>query len=76
MIVYGRDDFDPAIKVAVHPIGAACVDLLFAAVGKVEDAAVFQQATDDTPDMNVFGKPLYTGPQHTDASHDQINPYG
>src|ERR1700679_1313643 len=49
---HGKENFASFDKVARHPIGAAAVDLFFAAVGKVEDTAVFEKASHDASHAN------------------------
>src|SRR5437763_2826386 len=74
-VVDGHERLDSPVEVARHPVGAARVDLLFAAVREVEDAAVFEEATDDASDAYVLRLPLDAGAQHADAAHYQINLY-
>ena len=56
-----KDSFDSAIKVAWHPVGAACEDVGLAAIAifEVEDAAVFQVASKYTAHADVFAHPFY-----------------
>jgi len=48
-----EDDLDPVRQVASHQVGAAQVEFFFAAIVKVENAAMFEVATDDADDANV-----------------------
>ena len=56
-----EDGFDSAIEVARHPVGAACEDVGLAtiAIFEVEDAAVFQVASQYTAHSNVFTDAFY-----------------
>ncbi len=44
----GKNDFDSAVKIAWHEIGAAQIDVRDSTVGKNIDAAVFEKTVDDT----------------------------
>ena len=50
----GKNDFDSAVKIAWHKIGAAQIDVRVSAIGKNIDSAVFEKTVDDTLDGDVF----------------------
>ena len=56
-----EDSFDSAIEIAWHPVGAACEDVGLAAIAifEVEDAAVFQVASQNTTHSDVFTDTFY-----------------
>jgi hypothetical protein len=41
-------DLDSLVKIAGHPVGTACIDLLLAAVCEIEDATVLEETADNT----------------------------
>ena len=51
-----EDGFDSTIEVARHPVGATCEDMWLTAIVifEVEDAAVFQVASQYTANSDVF----------------------
>ena len=68
-----KEDLAALEEVARHPVRAAAVDVLFAAVREVEDAAVFQEPAHDAADADVLAETLDAGPQRADAAHHQID---
>ncbi len=52
----GKNDFDSAVKIAWHEIGAAQIDVGVSTVGKNIDAAVFEKTVDDTLDGDVLAE--------------------
>ena len=56
-----EDSFDSAIEIAWHPVGAACEDVGLAAIAifEVEDAAVFQVASEYASHADVFADAFY-----------------
>src|SRR4051812_25082441 len=79
MLQLGRVDRENHLhataQVAVHPVGGSDVDLRVAAVTKVEDATVLQEAVDDGDDPHVFAQPLDAGPQSADPAADEVDLY-
>src|ERR1044072_6239139 len=73
LVFHGRERLDPAVEVAVYPVGAADVDLLLARVLEVEDAAVFEEAADDAADAYVLRQAGDARPQHAHAADDEVN---
>jgi len=49
-----KNDFDAAVKIAWHKIGAAQIDVRVPTVVKNIDAAVFEETVDDTSDSDVL----------------------
>jgi hypothetical protein len=50
----GKNDFDAAVKIAWHEIGAAQIDVRVSTVGKNINSAVFEETVDDTSDSDVL----------------------
>src|SRR5581483_2814441 len=55
----GHENFDAAIQVALHPVGAADVDVFGAAVFEIDDAAMLKKASDDADDFDLFREPRH-----------------
>jgi len=49
-----KNDFDAAVKIAWHEIGAAQIDVRVSTVVKNIDATVFEETVDDTSDSDVL----------------------
>ena len=50
----GKNDFDSAVKIAWHKIGAAQIDVRVSTVGKNINAAVFEKTINDTLNGDVL----------------------
>ncbi len=61
------------IQVALHQIRAAEEHLLAAPIGKVINAAVLQEASQDAAHADRLAESRNTGAQAADAAHDQID---
>jgi hypothetical protein len=68
-----EDDFAALEKIAGHPVGGAQIYFVFAAVGKVEDAGVLEEATYDGADANAAGKTFDTGAKNAEAADDEVD---
>src|SRR5207237_9113834 len=68
-----HEHLDTLVEIARHPVGAANVDLLVAAVGEVVDAAVLQKSSHDASDTNVIAHSAHARAKGTYATDDQIN---
>src|SRR5499426_958277 len=67
-----EEDFDAAVEVAVHEVGAAQVDLFIAAVDEAIDAGMFEEAPDDAADADRLAAAGPAGAQAADAADDQV----
>src|SRR5262249_48357682 len=54
------ENFDPLIKIARHPVGAGNVSLFISAIFKIEDAAMFKEASDDAAHNNIVADTGYS----------------
>src|SRR6516164_8100112 len=82
LLVHGRVDdraqnFDAAIQVARHHVGGRDVDRrlwMRQSVTGAEtiDAAVFEEASDDRLDADIFGQSGHPGPQAADAAYFNV----
>ena len=64
-IVNRGDKLDAAVKVSKHPVCAADINILIAAVGEIEDTAVLKKAPDNADDFYRLGKPRHARPERT-----------
>ena len=60
-------------KIARHPVGRAKVDIVVAAIRKVEDAGVLEEAAHDGAYADVAGEAFDTGAQDAEAADDEID---
>ena len=61
------------MQIARHPVGAAQVNFLVAAVLEVINPAVLQESPYDAAHLDAIAHPAYPGIQRADAAHDQLN---
>src|SRR4029077_18138487 len=83
VLVHGRVDdraenFDAPIQIARHHVGGRDVDRRLSMRQSVTgaetiDAAVFEEASDNRLDADVFGQSRHPGPQATDATHYKLD---
>src|SRR5579875_1125861 len=72
--IFNREQrLDAIIQVALHHIGATQPDLLIAAVAKVENTTMFQEASDYARDPDIVAYAGDARAQAADAAHDQVN---
>lgn len=69
----GKDDFDAAMEVAGHQIGAAKVDDGIASIGKNVDTAVFKVAIDNAANVDVFAQARDAGAEAADAANEELD---
>src|ERR1043166_9121880 len=67
------ENLDSTIEIAIHPAGAAYVNLRRAGILEIEDAAVLEKATDDAPHANILRQSVHAGTEHADAANNQID---
>src|SRR5262245_2387090 len=67
-----EEDFDAAVEVAVHEVGAAQVYFFIAAVKEAIDAGMFEEAPDDAADADRLAAAGPAGAQAADAADDQV----
>ena len=66
----------PVVEIAATPVGAADEGLCFAVVMEVENAIVFQEATENADDANVVAVARECpGRRPTVAAYDQVDLY-
>ena len=70
--------FDPAVEIAGHQIGRGNIHGRFwvrqtVTGAEAVDTAVFQKATDDGFDANIFRQPRHAGPQAADTAHHEFD---
>lgn len=68
----GEDGFDSVEEVSGHPIGASDVNFWLAGVFEVENPAVFEEASHDAFDGDVFAEAGHAGSQAADAADDEL----
>src|SRR5262245_27181839 len=68
-----EEDFDPAVEIAVHEVGAAQIDLFIAAVDEAIDAGMFEEAADDAADADRLAAAGPAGAQTAYAADDQVD---
>ena len=73
LILDGENHFHALVQIARHPVRAAHVNFLLAAVGKVKNAAVLEKAAHNAAHPNVVAHPTHPRTQCANAAHEQIN---
>ena len=71
-VLHGEGKFDAAIEVAGHHVGTAEIDLFFASIVEVEDAAVLEEAADDAGDADIVADSGHAGAKAADAADEEI----
>src|ERR1017187_6175335 len=69
----GHEQLDAAVEVARHPVGAGNKNERFAAMMKIQDAAVFEETVHNADDPDVLTQFRDTGPQTADAANIKLN---
>ena len=69
----GENDFDSAVEITRHEIGAAEVNMGISGVVKNVDAAVFEEAIDDTSNGDVITEARNAGAEATDATNEELD---
>src|SRR5687768_8062323 len=63
------------IEVPRHQVRTPQIDVLLAVVLKIIDPAVLQEATDNAGDANIVTQAGDSGPQTTNAPHQEVHPH-
>ena len=69
----GENNFDSAVKIAWHEIGAPKIDVGIAPVVENIDAAVFEEAINDASDGDVLAEARNAGAEATDATNEELD---
>ncbi len=69
----GEQELDAAVQIARHQVGAAGIDLFFASVAEIIDAAVLEEATDNASHRDVFTDTRQASTKAAEAAHDEID---
>src|SRR5436853_7604826 len=72
-IIDRRDQLDPSLEVAKHPVRAADVDLFIASIRKVKDPAVLKKSPDDADDSNITRQSRHSRYQRANSANYQID---
>lgn len=72
-IQHRKCDFNPSEKIAIHPICAGEKHPVVAVVEEIENPAVFEKASDDGADANMFREAGDPGSQGARSTDDQID---
>src|SRR5215813_8582416 len=73
LVLDGDHQLHPPVEISKHPIGAADVDILFAAVQKIEYTAMLKEPSYDACDRDRCGEPRHARPERTHPPHDQLD---
>src|SRR5580658_8685567 len=68
-----ENDFHAFIEIALHPVGAAQINLRRAAVLEIIDTAVLQKASDDAAHPDAAAQSAHTGNQSALSTDDQVD---
>jgi len=68
-----ENDFDAAVEIARHEIGAPKIDVGIAPVVKNIDAAVFEEAIDDASDGDIFTEARDAWAQATNSTNQELD---
>ena len=68
-----KQDLDPAVQIARHPVGAAHVDLRLTGVLKIADPAVLQKPVHDAAHGDVLAQAGHPGLEAADAADDEVD---
>src|SRR5215471_3811143 len=77
-VVQGRildrsDRLHASVEIALHPVCRANIELLGAAISKVEQARMLKESPDDADDADVVAHPRNAWAQAADAAHDELD---
>src|ERR1035438_9521372 len=64
---------DSFVKISLHPVGAAQVQLGLCAIFEIIDTAVLQKTPDDAAHTDAAAQPTHAGNERALAAHDQID---
>src|SRR5262249_56393386 len=68
-------NFYPLIKIPRHPVGAGNISLFVSAIFKIEDAAMFEESTDDAAHHDIIADPGNSRAQRAHSTNIQIDLY-
>ena len=66
-------DFDPFVEVAGHPVGGAEIEIRLAAIFEIEDAAVLEEAPDETAYADTMAEASDARPESAGAANNEID---
>ena len=72
-ILDGKEDFNASVKITLHPIGATEIKIGCASIFEIEDAAVFEKASDNAANADATTDATQAGDESTLAANDEIN---
>ena len=72
-VLNGKDGLHAFVQISRHPIGAAQIDFLFAAIGKVKYPLVFQKASHNAAHADVIADTAHSRSQSAYPTHDEID---
>src|SRR5262249_48928385 len=73
LVLYRVKHFDTGVKITWHPIGAAEIKVGRAAVFEIEDAAMFEKATNDAANTDTTADAAQPRNERTLAADNQID---
>ena len=65
--------FDTFVEVAWHPVGGAEIEIGLAAIFEIEDAAVLEEAADETSYADTMAEASDAGPESAGAANNEID---
>src|ERR1700686_3216023 len=74
-IAQWHQHFYALVQIARHPVGSADVNLFVAAIGKVENAAVLQEAAHNAANADVVAHSPHSRTERANPTHDQTDLY-
>src|SRR5215216_4455177 len=72
-IFNGEDHFDSPVKIALHQVGTAKINLVLATVAEVIDAAMLQEAANQTDHADVLAPTGNARSQAACPAHDELD---
>jgi len=75
LVVNRHEELDSFIKISLHPVGRAYKHPSLAAVCKMEDTGMLQEAAYNADDLDIFTLSVNTGPQAADTADIELYPH-
>jgi len=72
-VPHRNQNFDSLVKIAGHPVRASDINFLFAAIGKIINAAVFEESSDNAAHPDILAHPPHSRTQRADSTNNQID---
>ena len=69
-----KNEFNPFVEIARHPVGASHIDPFHAAVVEIEDPGMFQKVSYDGTHCDRLADAGYADLQAADPAYDQVDP--